>query len=105
MGPEEESEDGFLMPSTIDRVTEYLGNATAALNEVNGSAKSATQVLSLLGWAPPPGVDDIGLTQLSMSSLEARLDDLIELRSQAETSDADLAAAVTALVGAVADAY
>src|SRR5215203_4251867 len=105
MGPEEESEDGFLMPSTIDRVTEYLGNATAALNEVNGSVKSATQVLSLLGWAPPPGVDDIGLTQLSMSGLEARLDDLIELRSQAETSDADLAVAVTALVGAVADAY
>ena len=93
------------MPSTIDRVTEYLGNATAALNDVNGSAKSATQVLSLLGWAPPPGVDDIGLTQLSMSSLEARLDELIELRSHEETSDADLALAVTALVGAVAGAY
>ena len=93
------------MPSSIDRVTESLGNATAALNEVNGSAKSATQVLSLLGWAPPPGVDDIGLTQLSMSSLEASLDNLMELRSHEETSEADLALAVTALVGAVADAY
>ena len=58
------------MPSTIDRATEYLGTATAALNDVNGSAKAATQLLGLLGWAPPPGVDDIGLAQLD--SLDRR---------------------------------
>ncbi len=49
------------MPSTIERASEYLGHATAALNKVNGSAKAATQLLALLGWAPPPGVADIGL--------------------------------------------
>ena len=93
------------MPSTIDRVTEYLGTATAALSDVSGSAKSAAQVLSLLGWAPPPGVDDIGLALLDVSTLEARLDELIELRSHDETSDADLALGIVGVVGAVADAY
>ena len=79
------------MPSTIDRITEYLGNATAALDDVNGSAMAATQVLALLGWAPPPGVDDIGLAQLDVSIIGARLDELSELRSQENASDADLA--------------
>ena len=90
------------MASTIDRVTEYLGTATAALSDVSCSAKSAAQVLSLLGWAPPPGADDIGLAQLDMSSLEARLDELIELRSHDTTSDADLALGIAAVVGAIA---
>ena len=93
------------MPSTIDRITEYLGNATAALDDVNGSAMAATQVLAMLGWAPPPGVDDIGLAQLDVSIIGSRLDELSELRSQENTSDADLALAVAAVVTAVADAY
>ena len=93
------------MASTIDRVTEYLGTATAALSDVSGSAQAAAQVLAMLGWAPPPGVDDIGLAQLDMSSLEARLDELIELRSHDTTSDADLALGIAAVVGAVANAY
>ena len=86
------------MPSTIDRITEYLGNATAALDEVNGSAMAATQILALLGWAPPPGVDDIGLAQLDVSIIGARLDELSELRSQENASDADLALAIAAVV-------
>ena len=89
----EESQVGLLMPSTIDRITEYLGNATAALDDVNGSAMAATQILALLGWAPPPGVDDIGLAQLDVSIIGARLDELSELRSQENASDADLALA------------
>ena len=100
-----ESQDGLLMPSTIDRITEYLGNATAALDDVNGSAMAATQLLALLGWAPPPGVDDIGLAQLDVSVLGARLDELTELRSQENASDADLALAVAAVVTAVVNAY
>ena len=93
------------MASTIDRVTEYLGTATAALSDVSGSAQAAAQILSLLGWAPPPGVDDVGLAQLDMSSLEARLEELVELRSREATSDADLALGIAAVVGAVAEAY
>ena len=93
------------MPSTIDRITEYLGNATAALDDVNGSAMAATQILALLGWAPPPGVEDIGLAQLDVSIIGARLDELSELRSQENASDADLALAIAAVVTAVANAY
>ena len=39
---------------------------------------------ALLGWAPPPGVDDIGLAQLNLSDVGARIDELTELRSQRE---------------------
>jgi hypothetical protein len=69
------------------------------------STKAATQLLGLLGWAPPPGVDDIGLAQLNLSDVGARIDELTELRSHEETSDADIALGVAAVVGAVADAY
>jgi hypothetical protein len=104
MEPQKEGQDGFrLMPSTIERAAEHLGRATAALDKVNGSAKAVTQLLALLGWAPPPGVNDIGLAQLDVSIVAARIDDLTELRSQEGASDADLAIAVAAVVGAVAD--
>jgi uncharacterized protein DUF6603 len=93
------------MASTIDRATEYLGIATAALGEVNGSASSAAQLLALLGWAPPPGVTDIGLAQLDVAIVGTRLDELIEVRGDAQASDADRALAIAAVVGAVADAY
>jgi hypothetical protein len=93
------------MPSTVDRITEYLGNATAALDDVNGSAMAAAQVLGLLGWAPPPGVDDIGLAQLDVSIIGTRLEELADLRSQENPSDADLALAVAALVNAVVSSF
>ena len=57
------------------------------------------------GWAPPPGVEDIGLAQLDVSIIGARLDELSELRSQENASDADLALAIAAVVTAVASAY
>ena len=93
------------MASTIDRATEYLGTATAALNQVNGSARAATQLLGLLGWAPPPGVADIGLAQLDVSIVGRRIDELIDLRGHDAPSEADLALAVAGVIRAVTDAY
>src|SRR5690606_34493317 len=55
--------------------------------------------------APPPGVDDLGLTQLDVSALVARIDELVELRSHEETSDADIAIAVAGVVDAGIRAY
>ena len=93
------------MSSTIERATESLGQAATALGKVSGSTQAATQLLALLGWAPPPGVGDLGLAQLDVSLVAARIDALTELRSREETSDADVALAIASLVGAVADAY
>ena len=92
------------MASSIDRAAELLGQATATLGKVSGDVRAASQLLALLGWAPPPGVDGIGLTSLDVSALAARIDELTELRSHEETSDADLALAIAELVGAAIDA-
>ena len=82
------------MPSSVDRMTEQFARAIAALGSVTSSAQSAKQLLALLGWSLPPGVDEIGLVQLDLAVLGTRLDTLTTLRSQQATSDADLAVAV-----------
>lgn len=93
------------MASTIDRAAESLAQATRTLTALTGNVRAASQLLGLLGWAPPPGVDDLGLTQLDVSALVARIDELAELRSHEETSDADIAIAVAGVVDAVIRAY
>ena len=98
------SQDGLLMASTIDRAPSTWAPPPRR-STTSTAAHRRRRSCRLLGWAPPPGVDDIGLAQLDVSILEARLDELIELRSHEQTSDADLALGIAAVVGAVADAY
>ena len=88
------------MSSTIERATEQLGRAASALASVSGDAKTASRLLALLGWAPPPGADDVGLAALDLSTVVARLDALTALRRQQGTSDADTAVAVAAVIAA-----
>jgi hypothetical protein len=91
------------MTSTFDRVAEHAGRAVAALGQVNQGAEAARQLLGLLGWALPAGADDIGLAQLDVSRLAARLEDLATLRGNPGASDAELAAAVAEAIAALAD--
>ena len=86
------------MPGTIDRAGELLARAVRALEGVGGDVRAAGQLLALLGWSLPPGVADLGLTQLDVSALVAKIEALSELRSNENASDADLAAAVAELV-------
>ena len=90
------------MTSTIDRAVEHFGGAVAALGSISKRAKAAQQLLALLGWDLPPGVNDIGLAQLDVALLATRLDELTTLRSQPGVSDADLALAIAGVVDAVA---
>ena len=92
------------MASSIDRAGEKLATAVRALGKVSADAQAAGQLLALLGWELPPGVDDIGLSQLDVSNVAARLDALVELRSHEETSELELAAATAEVVAALADA-
>lgn len=80
--------------SSLERAGELLASVLRALDEVSGDVESARVLLALLGWDLPPGVRDIGLAQLDVSAVAARLDELVELRSQEEPSDVDVAAAV-----------
>lgn len=93
------------MPSTIDRASEQLADVAGALGKVSGDARAAGQLLALLGWGLPPGVNDIGLSHLDVSTVADRLDDLTTLRSREDTSDLELAAAVGEVVVALADTF
>jgi hypothetical protein len=93
------------MPSTIDRVSERVTDAVRALAKVSGDLRAAGQLLALLGWDLPPGVDDIGLTELDVSAIGARLDELIELRSREDVSDLELAAATGEVIVALSQAF
>ena len=93
------------MPSTIERAGEHLASAVRALGRVSGDVRAAGQLLALLGWTLPPGVDDIGLASLDVATVAARLDALTALRSREDASDLEQAAAVAELVVALADAF
>ena len=93
------------MASTINRASELLADAARSLGSVSGDVETARRLLALLGWDLPPGVDDIGFSQLKVSAVATRLDELAELRSRPDTSDLELAAAVGDLVVALADTF
>ncbi len=61
----------------------------------------ARDLLALLGWSLPPGVDDIGLTRLDVGTLAARLDALSDLRSQEDAREADIALALAGVADAL----
>jgi hypothetical protein len=92
------------MPGTIDQVSELVARALKALDKINGDVRAAGQLLALLGWALPPGINDIGLSQLDVASLGDKLEALAELRSHENTSDTEVAAAVADVVLALKNA-
>lgn len=92
------------MPSTLDRGGELLATAVRALGDVSGNVEAARQLLALLGWDLPPGVRDIGLAQLDVTTVAVRLDELVALRGQEGASDLDIAAAYGEVVVALAQA-
>ena len=90
------------MASSVDHTGERFAEVLAAFGEVSGDARAAGQLLALLGWDLPRGVDDIGLAGLDLSAVTARLDHLVELRSHEDVSALDLAAATAEVAAAVA---
>src|SRR6266700_5715342 len=91
------------MTTSVEHIGEHLARAFRLLDRVSGDVQAARQLLALLGWDLPPGVDDIGLTLLDVSVLGSKLDDLVEVRSQENVSELDLAEAVAAVIAALAD--
>lgn len=93
------------MTDTTQRAAELLGRVARELGSIAGDAVIARDLLALLGWALPPGIDDIGLTQLDVARLAQCLDALSELRSQEEADAADLAIAVAQVADALLDFF
>jgi hypothetical protein len=90
------------MTGTIDRAGELLSRAIQSLGAVSGNVRAAGQLLALLGWSLPPGIRDIGLSQLDVSTLIQKLEALTDVRSREDASDDEIAAAVAEVVLALA---
>src|ERR1700682_5038310 len=82
------------MPGTIDIAGELLSRAIQSLGAVSGDIRTAAQLLALLGWSLPPGINDIGLSQLDVSTLIKKLEALTDVRSRQDASDDEIAAAI-----------
>jgi hypothetical protein len=88
-------------PSTLDRSSERFARALRLLEDLSGDAQAAAQLLALLGWGLPPAVADIGLTGLDIGNLVQRLEDLNALRSNEDTTDVEVAAALAEVLIAI----
>lgn len=64
------------MASTLQAVTIHVGRALNLLEGFLADARGAEQLLRLLGWSLPPGVDDIGLAAVDISRLVGALEEL-----------------------------
>ena len=62
------------MPTTILTLTTALGKVVATLNNVTQAGSGAKGMINALGWALPPGLDDIGLSALDFTEFLEGLD-------------------------------
>ena len=72
------------MPTTIHTLTTALGRVVATLNNVTQLGTGAKGMVNALGWALPPGLDDIGLSALDFT------DFLEHLRVVVESTESEL---------------
>jgi hypothetical protein len=93
------------MPSTVDQSSALLAGVLTDLGKVSGDLRAAGQLLSLLGWTLPPGIADIGLSQLDISVLVTKIEALTDLRSRPDASDVEIAAALAEVGLALKDTF
>ena len=66
------------MPTTIQTLTTELGKVVATLNNVTQLGAGAKGMVNALGWALPPGLDDIGLSALDFTVFLEKLRVVVE---------------------------
>jgi hypothetical protein len=92
------------MASTLEAATEQLARAIALLERFAADLRGPGQLLRLLGWDLPPGVRDIGLARLDLSTLADRLEQLDQTLASATADDLEITAAYVELAVAAAQA-
>jgi hypothetical protein len=71
------------MADSVQLAATALGRAIGPFEPALRSAASAAAVLRVLGWDPPPGISDIGLTAIDIGSLLGKLDAVLDARANA----------------------
>jgi hypothetical protein len=61
------------VPNTIHTLAEEIGRVLVVLNDVTRIASGAKAIINGLGWALPPGVDDVGLSTLDFTEFLEKL--------------------------------
>lgn len=72
------------MATTIHALTEQIGKAVERLHGLTQLASGSKGIVNALGWALPPGLDDIGVSALDFGEL------LEKLRAVVESTESEL---------------
>lgn len=89
------------MASSLDLAIQQVGSALSDIASIVDRPDGPADMLALLGWQLPPGVQDIGLAALDFSALVSAIENLEEAIT-AGTSGSDLDAAYAQVAVALA---
>src|SRR6266540_2511350 len=93
------------MATTLQSATEQLARALILVDDLLSDPRGGpTRLLGLLGWDLPPGVDDIGLAALDLSSVIDRITTLDAILAEGTATDIQVTAAYAGVLTAVATA-
>lgn len=91
------------MADSIQKIASSLAQATSLLDSGLRTVDAAEQLLNMLGWDLPPGVDDIGLTAVDIKSLLDKVEVFLEARVAIDASAGDGGAEADVDVSVYAD--
>src|SRR6185503_20137427 len=92
------------MADTIRTLSENAGDLLIDLSSLFERVNQTRTLLNALGWAPPPGLDDIGLNALSFSDVIEKLRTLLDSTEAEQNDELLMAQRVAELTIAVATA-
>ncbi len=93
------------MATTLEAATEQLARALILVDDLLSDPRGGPRrLLGLLGWDLPPGVDDIGLAALDLSSVIDRITTLDAILAEGTATDIQVTAAYAGVLTAVATA-
>src|SRR6266545_1016267 len=93
------------MATTLEAATEQLARALILVDDLlSDPRRGPRRLLGLLGWDLPPGVDDIGLAALDLSSVIDRITTLDAILAEGTATDIQVTAAYAGVLTAVATA-
>ncbi len=64
------------MPSSVDLAIQQIGNVLTGVADTLSRPEGPGDLLALLGWTLPPGVDDVGLAALDLGDLVSAIESL-----------------------------
>src|SRR6185503_7125752 len=92
------------MAETIRTLSEYAGELLTELSTVFEHVNQTEELLHALGWAAPPGLDDIGLSALSFSDVIGKLRTVLDSTEAEQDNELLMAQRIAELTLALGNA-